>query len=211
MRADMSILMLKQNVSRETLELLEQFVNILIKWNAKINLVSKYLSEDLIWREHVFDSMLLSLYMEKKNLRIVDLGSGAGFPGIILSIMGYQDCNLVEINAKKCSFLNYVVATLNLNARVYGVDVNHIMLEGVDYITSRAVASINGVINMTRHLLQDKTKYLLHVGTNHIDSELNILRLHYSFKLQEWSNPYKDNCSVVLITDIKRNCHLKVM
>ena len=92
------------NVSRETIERLERYAALLIKWNKTVNLVGRSTIADL-WRRHMLDSAQLFPYLPKSAGRLVDFGSGAGFPGLVLAIMGAPDVHLVEANARKCAFL----------------------------------------------------------------------------------------------------------
>ena len=95
------------SVSRETLKKLNQYVEELIRWNAKINLISKNTIDD-IWQRHILDSVQLQKYIPKENLVILDIGSGAGFPGIILGILTENKVFLVESDSRKCAFLNNI-------------------------------------------------------------------------------------------------------
>ena len=91
MDKDGVIQLVANNVSRETLLVLEEFVSILTKWNERVNLVSRKLTLTEIWRDHVLDSMLLYPYLTSSGATLLDIGSGAGFPGLILSIMGHEE------------------------------------------------------------------------------------------------------------------------
>jgi 16S rRNA (guanine527-N7)-methyltransferase len=103
-------------VSRGTIESINKFKTELIKWNSKINLVSRADIADLDNR-HIADSMQISKWLDK-NQSIIDLGTGAGFPGIILSVMGYKNIVLVEADSKKILFLQTIKSLLNLDCKV---------------------------------------------------------------------------------------------
>ena len=85
-------------------EKLELFVTTLLKWNEKINLVAKATEEE-IWNRHILDSAQLLKFIPDTKAKIVDLGSGAGFPGLVLAIMGYENVTLIESDNKKSVFL----------------------------------------------------------------------------------------------------------
>ncbi|WHQ46525.1 MAG: 16S rRNA (guanine(527)-N(7))-methyltransferase RsmG [Candidatus Midichloria sp.] len=192
---------INKNVSRETFSALQEFVKILMRWNKKINLMSKRVNEIEIWKDHILDSILISSYIKKKDKLLMDVGSGAGFPGIILSIIGHTNCMLVEMNSKKSAFLNIVITELGLRAKVENTDVK--LLQGYNpfYITSRAVAPIFQIIKMTERCTTLETEFIFHIGKKDVVQEIKLLGK--SFKLQEWQNPYKDRCKIVSIKKIK--------
>ena len=91
-------------VSRETLDRLAAYEATLRKWQPKINLVGPSTLPDA-WRRHFFDSAQLFPLLPESVRVLVDLGSGAGFPGLVLSIMGVPEVHLVESDSRKCAFL----------------------------------------------------------------------------------------------------------
>ena len=194
---------IKENVSRETFLKLQEFVQILLKWNNKINLISKKTKIEEIWQCHVLDSVVLSNYITRKDKLLIDIGSGAGFPGLILSMMGYQEVVLVEISIKKASFLNFVISKFKLNCRIENRDVRSLIDYSPFYITSRAMAPISEIIKMTQNIVHPETEYVLHISKVDVESELRLLQQSKSFKLQEWPNPYKDKCRIISIKNIK--------
>src|SRR5215469_10920571 len=92
------------NVSRETLARLETYVQLLMAWNRRINLVGPRTLRD-VWRRHILDSGQLLALMPPKARVLVDLGSGAGLPGLILAILGVPEVHLLESDGRKCAFL----------------------------------------------------------------------------------------------------------
>ena len=133
-------------VSRETLIKLKIYAKCLRRWPRQINLIGKGSLDDL-WHRHFLDSAQLWELCCSKRSRLVDLGSGAGFPGMVLSIMGWPNVELVESNTRKCSFLGEV-------ARVTGASVNitNSRSEDVtapvlaDVVTARAVAPLSELL-----------------------------------------------------------------
>jgi 16S rRNA (guanine527-N7)-methyltransferase len=91
-------------VSRETLAALTRYAGLLVKWQAKINLVSTDSLADL-WSRHMLDSAQLYPLLPPGARALVDLGSGAGFPGLVLAILGVPEVYLIESDARKCAFL----------------------------------------------------------------------------------------------------------
>ena len=110
------------NVSRETLSGFYEYKTLLYKWNEKINLVSKHTLID-IWERHFLDSGQIIINVEASGKRWVDVGSGAGFPGLVVALLLRDrkvDCDLVlvEKHPKKVFFLKEVIRRLNLSVEV---------------------------------------------------------------------------------------------
>ena len=139
------------NLNNEILRNLETFYNILKEENSKYNL-TRIIEETDVYLKHFYDSLTITKIINLDNQSICDLGSGAGFPGLVLAIC-FQNTRvtLIEANRKKCNFLNIVIEKLNLdnvkviNARVEEYAKNN--RELYDIVTARAVAPI-------KHLLE---------------------------------------------------------
>ena len=108
------------NVSRETFSKLEAFADLVRKWNPKINLVSKNSLDDL-WQRHILDSVQVFELAEGEG-HWVDLGSGGGFPGIVVAILNQEaqtfQVTMVESDQRKCAFLRTAIRELGLTALV---------------------------------------------------------------------------------------------
>src|SRR5689334_7633402 len=96
------------HVSRETLGRLQAYADILVAWNQRLNLVGRGTIDDL-WRRHMLDSAQLHALLPAGAKILVDLGSGAGFPGLVLAIMGGPHVHLVESDQRKAVFLREAV------------------------------------------------------------------------------------------------------
>ncbi len=144
------------NVSRETLKGFYEYRTLLSKWNEKINLVSKNTLVD-IWERHFLDSGQIIEHVEASGKRWVDVGSGAGFPGLVVALLLRDrkiDCNLVlvEKNLKKGFFLNEVIRKLNLNVEVVSDNIYTLEPLNADILTARAFSELNDLIEISfRH------------------------------------------------------------
>ena len=94
-----SVLKNKYNVSRETLSQLKIYHDLLIKWQKRLNLISTKTIEN-IWERHILDCAQLYSFLPNRPCRILDVGSGSGLPGIIVSILTSQNVHLVESDHK---------------------------------------------------------------------------------------------------------------
>lgn len=130
-------------VARETLRLLTIYVDLLIEWNERINLVAPSTLSD-VWRRHVWDSAQLIPMIPRETKTIVDIGSGAGFPGLVLAIaLGGATVHLIESTQKKCRFLETVVAATGAPAKVHWTRAEDVSGLKADVVTARAVAPLD--------------------------------------------------------------------
>ena len=149
---------------------LEEYYNILKEENQKYNL-TRIIEKDDVYLKHFYDSLTISKIIDIKSQSICDLGSGAGFPGLVLSIC-YPESNLIliESNGKKCNFLNIVKDKLGLNnVTVINARVEEYAKENrelYDIVTARAVAPI-------KHLLEYGIS-LVKVNGNFIAMKSNV-------------------------------------
>lgn len=141
--------LLKKNisVSHETIEKLNIYYNLLVSWQNKMNLVSK---RSLIMAEtrHFADSAQLYKFCQNSKENILDFGSGAGFPGAVLSILGVDNINLVESNSKKCTFLKKVKEETSSNFNIINCRIENLDFIKTSIIMSRALASTKNMFNL---------------------------------------------------------------
>ncbi len=135
------------NVDIEKMNLLDQFYRLLVEWNEKINLTT-IIEEDLVYLKHFYDSLTLVKEIDfSKEISLCDVGSGAGFPGIVIKIFfPNTKITLVDSLQKRVNYLNEVIKKLNLKdikAEHYRMeDYSVLHEEEFDYITARAVANL---------------------------------------------------------------------
>ena len=145
---------------------LTEYKKILLKENETMNLIGKSTIIDLDER-HLLDCIQIIKYLPEYEKSVMDIGTGAGLPGIILSIIGFKNLHLVEKSPKKSSFLENCKLKLGLNYVVHNKSISEISNLNVDYITARAFATIEKIISMTKKVINKKTKYILHKGKSY--------------------------------------------
>lgn len=133
------------HVSRETLKRLEIYADLLVRWQKRINLVGPGTLADP-WRRHFLDSVQLAGMIGPDDGILTDLGSGAGFPGLVLAIVLDREVHLVESNAKKASFLNEVARETGASATVHPVRIEALTPWPTDVITARALAPLSRLL-----------------------------------------------------------------
>ena len=174
------------NVSRETLNNFCEYENLLCKWNKKINLVSKKTLVD-IWDRHFLDSAQIINHVDASEKRWVDVGAGAGFPGLVVALLLRErkiDCDvvLVEKNAKKVFFLNEVIRKLNLNVKVVNKKINCIDPLNADILTARAFSELKELIELAYRHRKERGICLFLKGENYrseLDKTLNYWFIDY--------------------------------
>lgn len=164
-------------VSRETMVKLEAYAHLLERWNRSINLVSRASLPDL-WRRHFLDSAQLMTFLPApapgRLRRVIDLGSGAGFPGMVLSLLGAGEVHLVEADRRKCAFLREVARETAASVQIHPVRIEQLESLEADVVTARALAPLDRLLDLARHLLRPEGVCLFLKGRM-VERELTLL------------------------------------
>lgn len=151
-----------RDVSRETVEKLQAYGSLLREENARQNLVSRA-TLDNFWQRHVLDSAQLARFEAAAGASWVDLGSGAGLPGIVLACIVEGPCTLVEPRRLRADFLHRTADKLRLDVQVVCAKAERLR-GNYDTITARAVASLSKLFEISQHLSTGKTRWVLPKG-----------------------------------------------
>jgi 16S rRNA (guanine527-N7)-methyltransferase len=171
------------NVSRETIARLEAFVALLTDWNSKHNLVSRGSLAD-VWRRHIWDSAQLAPLIPSNAKRLIDLGSGAGFPGLILaSLPPNARVTLCEATAKKCRFLAEAAEALNVAVDIRNGRIEDMPREAFDAVTARACAPLSALLGYASRFQGPNTVNLFLKGQN-VEAELAEAAISWKMKAQ---------------------------
>ena len=164
-------------------EALQKYIQLLLYWNNnKINLISKS-TENEIENRHILDSSQLLDFLtdeEKENANCADFGTGAGFPGLVLSIMGVKHMTLIEKSVQKCNFLKEAIKFSPNSVNIINSDINTIKNIKFDIIFSRALAPMDKLLFMVKPFLKKNTKCIFLKGRK-IFEELKEAEKHHSF------------------------------
>ncbi|NBX07641.1 MAG: 16S rRNA (guanine(527)-N(7))-methyltransferase RsmG [Proteobacteria bacterium] len=151
------------DVPRETQEKLDCYVQLLIKWQARINLISsKTLPE--IWHRHILDSAQLVSYLPKTPSVILDMGSGAGLPGVILAILTCHQLHLVESDSRKIAFMRTALRETGTSAILHEQRMETVPALRPDIITARALAPLSQLLTLASGQHHEKIEYLFLKG-----------------------------------------------
>ena len=198
-----SILLNKLNFSQDDLYKLEIFTNELKSYNLKFNLISKSTVPN-IWSRHILDSAQLVRFIDfKVSDSLADLGTGAGFPGIVLAIFNKNSRFHVKLYDKsniKCDFLDNIRNKLDIDYDVLGKYQDEEIRS--EYVVSRAFKKLEEILRISREIIKVNHKLIILKGKN-AEQEINRLQqpLEFLYKLEE---SITDHESKILIVDVKK-------
>ena len=167
-----SIKQLNITLTEEQLKKLDKFYNLLIEWNEKINL-TRITDKKEVYLKHFYDSLTIAKAINLSTQEtLCDVGTGAGFPGIVLKI-AYPNLKITLIDSlqKRVNYLNTVIKELDLKNIVAIHSRGEEYKEKFDVVTTRAVANIEKLVNYTMHLVNENGVFIAMKGN--IDEELN--------------------------------------
>ena len=197
-----NILQKQLNFTSKSIVALKIFVDALINVNKKHNFISKSTEAD-IWHRHVLDSAQLVKFINFSNGSLSDLGSGAGFPGLVLAIFNSnQDFHvkLYEKSPVKRAFLKQIINKLSINVDIKGNIYEEIV--DSDYIVSRAFKKLEVLIQVSREIVKKSHKLIVLKGQNaHEDLKKAFKTEKYAYKLED-SITNKD--SKIILVDFKK-------
>lgn len=157
-------------VSRETMRQLEAYAAILIEWSSRINLIGRSTHADL-WRRHFLDSAQLLALIPAETRSLIDLGSGAGFPGLVLAILGVPAVELVEADRRKATFLREAARIAGADVTVHSCRIESVPRHPVDIVTARGCAPLDRLLPLAERFNGPRTRCLFPKGA-HAEDEL---------------------------------------
>jgi 16S rRNA (guanine527-N7)-methyltransferase len=161
-------------VSRETLSRLQAYAALLIQWSTRINLVGRDTLPDL-WRRHILDSAQLHPLIPDSSRSLIDLGSGAGFPGLVLAILDVPGVELVEADTRRCAFLREAARITEAKVTLRPCRIQAVPPHPVDVVTARACAPLDRLLDLAEPFLAPKTLCLFPKGER-FEEELTLAR-----------------------------------
>ncbi|MDC0498215.1 16S rRNA (guanine(527)-N(7))-methyltransferase RsmG [Alphaproteobacteria bacterium] len=177
------------------------YLSSIIKYNKHTNLVGNSTIEN-IWDRHVLDCLQLTKHINNKKFKILDLGTGAGLPGVLLSIVGYQRVLMVDSVKKKTDFVRKIIEELSLTAKIQNKRIEKSPISQHDIIVSRALAPLIKLLSYARMYSNKNTTSLFLKGRN-ANSEINIATKAYFFQFEKIKSLSSDDGCVLKINNIK--------
>lgn len=196
-----------EGVSRETSARLSLYLELLRQWNARINLVAPASLEDG-WRRHIVDSAQLFPHIPRPAARLVDFGSGAGFPGLVLAILGCADVHLVDSDARKCVFMREVARQTGVSVTVHKARIEDLPPFSAAVVTARALAPLDRLLQWSTGHLAPEGKCLFLKGKK-LDDELTAAASSWRMQSRRWNSVTDPTGGIVEITEIERRKKVK--
>ncbi|AFX99699.1 methyltransferase GidB [Candidatus Endolissoclinum faulkneri L2] len=165
---------------------LEKYAELLVKWQSRSSLVS-YNTLTNLWSRHFLDSAQLLIHMKDLPGPVLDLGSGAGFPGLVLSIIGREDIVIVESDSRKIAFLQAVLSVIGVSPIIKACRIESLQFTTAGIITARALASVDKLLRYSESYSYAETVFLFLKGER-VDEELIIAQNTWKMLVTKYSS-----------------------
>ncbi len=196
------------NVSRETIAKLKDYEAFVKEWNNKFNLVSKSSIAEL-WNRHIIDSLQVIQFVQTTDRTLYDLGSGAGFPAMVLAVAAEQlfpnlNITLIESIGKKALFLKTAKEQLKLqNVNVLNYRIENLKSAPVDIISSRALADLSKLLEYAKPFCKKETKLIFPKGEKWKE-ELDTAKEEWSFDCKVVQSITNVSGHILNISNVRR-------
>ena len=189
-------------VSRETRERLDAYMALLARWSEKINLVADPRPEH-VWDRHVVDALQLIPLIPDGTTRAIDLGSGAGFPGLVLAIATGIPFDLVESDQRKCAFLREAARITAAPAKIHACRIEAAPLEPAPLVTARALAALPELLSLSAKLVTPDGLLLFPKGRG-VDAELTRAQAQWHMQVRRTASCTDPDAAILQIRDLRR-------
>lgn len=195
---------MSKNGLPEVEEKLQTYLALLEKWQPKINLISDNTLEDA-WERHFEDSMQITNFLPEESITLFDLGSGAGFPGMVLAIMRPDiKVHLVESDQKKCSFLKTVSRETESLVEIHNTRIEDVSREIIpDIVTARALASLERLFEYCQFWIEsNRNLQLIFPKGENSEAELETIKRKWQFDCRTCVSKTNKNAKIYLFSNI---------
>ena len=192
----------KYNLSRKQIDLIDSYILNLTKSNQIHNLVGPS-TIDISWDRHINDSLQLSEFMLKKNASIIDFGTGAGLPGLILHIFGYTNILMIDSKMKKINFIKEFAQEQNLEIKTICTRVEKIKNQKFDFVICRAFAPLLKLLDYSRFFHKKNTSLLFLKGRS-VKKEIQDAKKSFSFEYDLYPSQSEGDGYVLKINKYKK-------
>ena len=179
---------------------IDQYIYEIKEYNKHTNIVGKSTLIDP-WNNHVSDSIQICNLINNKQSSILDMGTGAGIPGLILAVNNYTEVSLIDSNLKKIKFIKSVCSKLNIEVTIYHQRIESLINKKFDFLVSRALANLNKLFFYSQKLLNNNT-VLIFLKGGHVKDEIKEASKHWSFHHQVHQSISDERGSVIIIRSL---------
>ncbi len=188
------------NLNESQIRNIEDFVILLLQENGNFNFIGKSTIDD-IWNRHILDCAQLMQFFDDKNAKFADFGTGAGLPGIILSILGLKEMHLVEKSYRKCEFLRKAKRISQNRIFVHQGKIEELSGQEFDCITSRALAPLEKLLTFTNPFLK-KDGYCLFLKGKSLPKEIEAAKSTFKFDYELFPSLTSKESNIIKISNI---------
>jgi 16S rRNA (guanine527-N7)-methyltransferase len=189
-------------VSRETRTRLSTYVDLLTRWQARINLISRG-TLDQVWTRHIADSLQLVSLLPQGARVLVDLGSGAGFPGLVLALATPLEVHLIESDSRKAAFLREAARLTGCTAQIHNARVEAVAPFPADVVTARALAPLPLLLDLAAPFLTPATCCLFPKGRQ-AEQELTEAARSWKMRADRFPSATDPTGTVLRVSEIFR-------
>ncbi len=196
---------LKKNnptLNKSQLFKMKSYINEIIEYNKHTNIVGK---STLInpWSSHILDSLQLDKIIIDKKSSILDMGSGAGLPGVVLAIAGYNNVSLIDSNIKKIKFLKKICKKINIRSKIYHQRIETFSNKKFDILTARALTNLNKLLFYSHKFIKNKTRLVFLKGIRTGD-EIRFAKKYWNFEYSLKQSISDKRGKIIIITRLSR-------
>ena len=178
-----------------------KFLKELATYNKHTNLVGKSTLVNPL-RSHILDCIQVSPFIKNRNSTILDMGTGPGLPGLVLSIIGYKNVNLVDSNQKKINFVKHISKKLDISVKIFLSRIEKLNNLKFDFLISRALANLTKLF-IYSHKFTDKNTVLIFLKGKKVKNEIQEAKKKWNFNAEIYPSQSDERGSVLIIKKLK--------
>ena len=178
------------------------YADLLLAWNRRINLISRA-DEPYLWMRHIDDSLQLLTLLPADLGRAIDVGAGAGFPGLVISIATGIPFHLIESDQRKAAFLREAVRVTAAPAMVHAVRAEVVDIPAVGVVTARALAPLRQLLAITHRFIAPGGFALFPKGAS-VEQELTEARAEWNMRVERFPSRTHPNGAILKLSEVER-------
>ena len=188
-------------LSKTQIKKIDKYISEIYEFNKHTNIVGRS-TQQHVWGRHIADCLQLSKYVSEKKSKIFDLGTGGGLPGVLLSIIGYQNVFMVDSVGKKIDFVKGVIRLLSLSAKTQKKRIEKLNLGKADFVVSRALAPLTKLLSYSLLHSNKNTTHLFLKGRN-VYNEIEMANKNFYFNFETFESISSEEGCVLKIKNIQ--------
>ena len=180
----------------------DKYIYEINQYNKFINVVGK---STLInpWQSHILDCIQICKHIPNKKSSILDMGAGAGLPGLVLAIYNYSNVSLIDSNLKKINFVKLVCSKLNISSKIYHNRIEKLINMKFDYLVSRALSNLNKLFFYSHRLLKNGGALIFLKGFQ-VNDEINEAQKNWAFNHKLFTSISDERGKIIVVKNLKK-------